>query len=146
MQDKRWLRFIRLWFVMVALMVSIGVSILIRQHNLLVAERTKEPEEKEVLIAEPISDPQLPQVLVIEVEKPIEKIVYLESELETDLEFSDIDLIARVVWKEARGEDHIGKKLIADEVLNRYYSEDFPNTIEGIVIDLDNLNIRPYLS
>lgn len=46
---------------------------------------------------------------------------------------SDLDLLARVVYGEARGEDYIGQVAVAAVVLNRVKSPSFPNTIAGVV-------------
>ena len=46
---------------------------------------------------------------------------------------SDLTLLARVVYGEARGEDYVGQVAVAAVVLNRVESSSFPNTIAGVV-------------
>ncbi len=46
---------------------------------------------------------------------------------------SDLYLLARVVYGEARGEPYTGQVAVAAVVLNRVASPDFPNTISGVV-------------
>ena len=46
---------------------------------------------------------------------------------------SDLALLARVVYGEARGEPYTGQVAVAAVVLNRVESSSFPNTIAGVV-------------
>lgn len=46
---------------------------------------------------------------------------------------SDIELLARCVYGEARGEPYVGKVAVAAVVLNRVKSSSFPNTIAGVI-------------
>ena len=46
---------------------------------------------------------------------------------------SDLYLLAKVVYGEARGEPYLGQVAVAAVVLNRVKSPDFPNTISGVV-------------
>lgn len=46
---------------------------------------------------------------------------------------SDLYLLARVVYAEARGEPYLGQVAVAAVVLNRVKSSEFPNTISGVV-------------
>lgn len=46
---------------------------------------------------------------------------------------SDLTLLARVVYGEARGEPYTGQVAVAAVVLNRVKSSSFPNTIAGVV-------------
>ena len=45
----------------------------------------------------------------------------------------DLNLLARVVYGEARGEPYTGQVAVAAVVLNRVKSSEFPNTISGVV-------------
>ncbi|WLR52926.1 cell wall hydrolase [Bacillus tianshenii] len=51
------------------------------------------------------------------------------------LEANEIDLLARMVHGEARGESFKGKVAVASVVLNRVASEDFPNTVKGVLYE-----------
>ena len=46
---------------------------------------------------------------------------------------SEINVLARLVHAEARGEPYLGKVAVAAVVLNRVRSASFPNTISGVV-------------
>lgn len=46
---------------------------------------------------------------------------------------SDINLLARLVYGEARGESYTGQIAVAAVVLNRVKSSSFPNTISGVI-------------
>lgn len=46
---------------------------------------------------------------------------------------SEIQLLARLVHGEARGEPYVGKVAVAAVVLNRVRSASFPNTISGVI-------------
>lgn len=46
---------------------------------------------------------------------------------------TEADLIARTVEAEAGNQDFEGKRLVAAVILNRVESEDFPNTVEGVL-------------
>lgn len=46
---------------------------------------------------------------------------------------SDLDLLARCVYAEARGESYVGQVAVAAVILNRVESPDFPNTIAGVI-------------
>lgn len=46
---------------------------------------------------------------------------------------SDVYLLARVVYAEARGEPYTGKVAVAAVVLNRVKNSNFPNTIAGVI-------------
>ena len=51
----------------------------------------------------------------------------------TSVNSSDLNLLARVVYAEARGEVYAGQVAIAAVVLNRVKSSSFPNTIAGVI-------------
>ncbi|MDD4111112.1 MAG: spore cortex-lytic enzyme, partial [Clostridia bacterium] len=46
---------------------------------------------------------------------------------------TDLNLLAKVVYAESRGEPYAGQVAVAAVVLNRVESADFPNTIAGVV-------------
>ena len=49
------------------------------------------------------------------------------------LSSADIDLLAKCVYAEARGEPYTGQVAVAAVVLNRVKSASFPNTISGVI-------------
>lgn len=46
---------------------------------------------------------------------------------------SDLDLLARLVYGEARGEPYLGQVAVAAVVLNRVAHASFPNTVSGVI-------------
>lgn len=64
---------------------------------------------------------------------------------------SDLNLLARCVYAEARGEPYTGQVAVAAVVLNRVKSASFPNTIAGVIyqpyaftaVDDGQINLSP---
>jgi N-acetylmuramoyl-L-alanine amidase len=54
---------------------------------------------------------------------------------------SDLNLLARLVYGEARGEPYTGQVAVAAVVLNRVKSSDFPNTISGVIYQKGAFNV-----
>ena len=50
-----------------------------------------------------------------------------------ELSYADIQLIARVVWVEARGEPAEGQQAVAEVVLNRMASDQFPDDLKQVI-------------
>ena len=58
--------------------------------------------------------------------------------LSTDLTREDVELLANLVHYEAGNQDVIGKRLVADTVLNRKGSRYFPNKIKDVIYQNSN--------
>lgn len=52
---------------------------------------------------------------------------------EIDLTLDEIRLLARVVWAEARGESPEGQQAVAECVLNRIHSENYPDNLHDVI-------------
>ncbi len=52
---------------------------------------------------------------------------------ESDYSQSDIDELARIIYWEARGETIEGQLAVANVVINRLNSDDFPDTMKGVI-------------
>ena len=59
--------------------------------------------------------------------------ITLSSNNSSSLSSSDMNLLARCVYSEARGEPYAGQVAVAAVVLNRVRSSSFPNTIAGVI-------------
>ena len=59
--------------------------------------------------------------------------VLIDKEPETSVTDAEKELLAGIVHAEAGNQDMIGKRLIADVVLNRVESSKFPNTIAEVI-------------
>ncbi|MDO4534672.1 MAG: cell wall hydrolase [Clostridium perfringens] len=62
---------------------------------------------------------------IVEVFNSSTKKVYLTE--------GDINLMAKVVFAESKGEPYTGKVAVASVILNRVTSPNFPNTVEGVI-------------
>lgn len=58
-----------------------------------------------------------------------------EPEPDTESFTEEAQLLARLVEAEAQGEPYVGKVAVAEVVLNRVRSNQFPNTITGVIYD-----------
>lgn len=58
---------------------------------------------------------------------------------------AEIDLLAKVVWGEARGESAEGQQAVAEVVLNRLASESFPNDLRDVVHAENQFHMDFYL-
>ena len=54
-------------------------------------------------------------------------------------------LLASIIWLEARGESFEGQQAIAEIVLNRLVSEDFPNTVNDIIFAENQFSTTKFL-
>ena len=54
---------------------------------------------------------------------------------------NDVNLLARLVYGEARGEPYAGQVAVAAVVLNRVKSSSFPNTIAGVIYQKGSFNV-----
>ena len=59
--------------------------------------------------------------------------IYSSSSSNSSTSNSDLNLLARLVYGEARGEPYTGQVAVAAVVLNRVESSKFPNSIAGVI-------------
>ena len=62
-----------------------------------------------------------------------------------ELTNEDMDLLARMIWVEARGESFEGQQAIAEIVLNRIKSANFPNTVKSVIYSPHQFNSTAFL-
>ncbi len=64
-----------------------------------------------------------------------------------DLKLSeeDMELLARVVWVEAQGEEDDGQQAVAEVILNRVASDRFPNTVRSVVYAENQFRSTEYI-
>ena len=58
-----------------------------------------------------------------------------------ELTEEEVELIALVTMGEAEGESEEGKRLVIDTILNRVKSEQFPNTVYGVVYQPNQFSV-----
>ena len=73
-------------------------------------------------------------------EMPAEPFIYTEEKPYVEPRYPDIELtweeqqlLAKVIWVEARGESAEGQQAVAEVIFNRMVSDDFPDTLSGVI-------------
>ena len=64
-----------------------------------------------------------------------------EEEIEEEIRFGEMELIAQLVMAEAGNQDLTGKRYVADVVLNRVDSDEFPNTVEEVIFQENQFSV-----
>jgi len=67
------------------------------------------------------------------VEETVEVVKLYENRWNIQLTEEEIDLLAKIVWVESRGESQEGQKAVVEVILNRIASEKFPNTLYEVL-------------
>ena len=62
-----------------------------------------------------------------------------------DLSYAQMQLIARVVWVESRGEPAEGQQAVAEVVLNRLASDEFPDDLQEVIYGEGQFRSAPFL-
>lgn len=60
------------------------------------------------------------------------------------LSLEDAELLARLVWLEARGEPAEGQQAVAEVVLNRVAADNFPNTVREVIYEGYGTNCQQF--
>lgn len=68
-----------------------------------------------------------------EEQKSLEPVYINNPDMVISITESELDLLERLVQCEAGGEDMTGKILVANVVINRVNSSEFPNTVKGVI-------------
>lgn len=68
----------------------------------------------------------------------------LEAETLKTYDDYEIALMAKVVRAEAGNQDDVGKRLVVDCILNRLDSDNFPNTIKGVIEQKNQFESYPW--
>ena len=81
--------------------------------------------------------------IVEEVEEPIKEVTEVVNQYPVftyskDWSAEDSYLLAKIAMAEAEGESIQGKTLVIMSVLNRVWSDEFPDTIEEVILQEDN--------
>ena len=83
---------------------------------------------------------------------PSDPFIYREEEVQVDpryvgvtLTMDERELLARMVWVEARGECFEGQQAVAEVVLNRLVAENFQNSIESVIMARGQFNSANFL-
>lgn len=86
-------------------------------------------------------------------EMPEDPFIYVEEEIYVEPRYGDLtlsdgdmELVARLVWVEAQGEPDDGQQAVAEVVLNRLYSDRFPDTVRGVIYAENQFRGTQYIS
>lgn len=63
----------------------------------------------------------------------IQEVVPFYYEISQTITAADRDILAKIVFLEARDQSHLGQKAVVEVVFNRVLSDEFPNTIEKVI-------------
>ena len=125
--------------VICMVMVTMTTS---KKAHALADEQIEEPTEKlvaQALVPEyrPVSvatkSQHMPSAMAMTATEAMEQIIVEETEQAYLYNEEDMELMARTVYAEARGENFEGKVAVAQVILNRYESGRFGNSIKRVV-------------
>lgn len=112
------------------------------------AEPTETPEPEIVYVEKTVTETvteyvNVPQLVTVEVPVVVENQIVVDRPIIAqesagrwkgiDITPEDIELLARLAWREARGEGLLGMRLVIEVVFNRVLSDKFPNTIYDVL-------------
>lgn len=112
------------------------------------AEPTETPEPEIVYVEKTVTETvteyvNIPQLVTVEVPVVVEKQIVVDRPIIAqdsaerwqgiDITPEDIELLACLAWREARGEGLLGMRLVIEVVFNRVLSDKFPNTIYDVL-------------
>lgn len=63
------------------------------------------------------------------------------EELQEEMLYDDMEMIAQLVEAEAGNQDLEGKRFVVDVVLNRVDSDQFPNTVEEVIYEKNQFSV-----
>lgn len=108
------------------------------------AEPTETPEPEIVYVEKTVTETvteyvNVPQLVTVEVPVTVEKQIVIDRPIIAQdsaerwkgiiITSEEIEVLARLAWREARGEGLLGMRLVIEVVLNRVLSDKFPNTV-----------------
>lgn len=112
------------------------------------AEPVETPEPEIVYVEKTVTETvteyvNVPQLVTVEVPVVVEKQITVDRPIIAqesserwqgiDITPEDIERLARLAWREARGEGLLGMRLVIEVVFNRVLSDKFPNTIYDVL-------------
>lgn len=112
------------------------------------AEPAETPEPEIVYVEKTVTETvteyvNVPQLVTVEVPVTVEKQIVVDRPIIAqdsadrwkgiDITPEDIELLACLAWREARGEGLLGMRLVIEVVFNRVLSDKFPNAIYDVL-------------
>ena len=95
--------------------------------------KTEEPKVEETIkpTVEPTVKPTIKPTVKPTEEAPVDEKPTVDEEFQ--LSNSEIELLALITMGEAEGESREGKRMVIDVILNRMDSDEFPDTVKGVI-------------
>lgn len=108
------------------------------------AEPVETPEPEIVYVENTVTETvteyvKVPQLVTVEIPVVVEKQIVVDRPIIAQdsaerwdgiiITPEEIEVLARLAWREARGEGLLGMRLVIEVVLNRVLSDKFPNTV-----------------
>lgn len=108
------------------------------------AEPTETPEPEIVFVEKTVTETiteyvNVPRLVEVEIPVVVEKQIVVDRPIIAQdsaerwkgiiITSEEIEVLARLAWREARGEGLLGMRLVIEVVLNRVLSDKFPNTV-----------------
>lgn len=91
--------------------------------------------------------------MVKETVEPVQKLVYVTEYKYPDTYYDavsvsqdDVELLARLVYLEARNQPEVGQRAIVESVLNRILDERFPNTVHDVIYQKGQFSTSQYIN
>lgn len=94
-------------------------------------ENINKPSSIEKLIPTYLEPTYSTKDLYLEHESVVQ--VFKSNNKSIELSQNDINLMAKIVYAESKGEPYKGKVAVASVILNRVIDPNFPNTVEGVI-------------
>ena len=127
--------------LVLCLTVTSGQQELLKDSNLLsISERSFTTESNSEIGIEKneialVTSPYEASVVTVEAETSEEVTEEQEYRNRWDIELTEeeIDLLAKILWIEARGESEAGQQAVIEVIFNRMVSEEFPDTLYDVL-------------
>lgn len=90
---------------------------------------------------EDIQPPVEPELEAVQLAEPVvEEPTVVERYAGISLSEADIELLAKIIWLESRGECFEGQQAVAEVILNRMVSEYFPDDLTSVIYEKDQFS------
>ena len=71
----------------------------------------------------------------------LDPIEMISEDIEEEIKYGDMELVAQLIQAEAGNQDLKGKRLVADVVYNRVRDPKFPNTVEEVIFQSGQFSV-----
>lgn len=122
--------------------LAITIVFLVLVFGIIMASLTTAQEKKteEVQSIQPSEKCQL-----VYIDSTIPAIEPFYVKIASNITENERETLARLVYLEARGQSYLGQKAVVEVVLNRVLSDEFPNTIDGVIYQKNQFSPAKYI-